>query len=134
MNLLVNPITLRDLHKNLGHVAGNDDYGTMSSWLIWAMAGVYPVTGTDTYVLGSPVFSRFSLTVPSLSGASADRDECVLNISVHNSSSSNIYVTHALLNKQPLKTPFVSHSSLTGCGNLEFFMTDVPTRWGEAAL
>jgi putative alpha-1,2-mannosidase len=34
---------------------GNDDYGTMSAWLIWASLGFYPVPSKNIYVLGSPV-------------------------------------------------------------------------------
>jgi putative alpha-1,2-mannosidase len=34
---------------------GNDDYGTMSAWLIWAGLGLYPVPSKNIYVLGSPV-------------------------------------------------------------------------------
>lgn len=106
--------------------SGNDDYGTMSSWLIWAMAGIYPVTGTGQYVLGSPSFSEFTLTLPSHSGVS------VLNIISHNSSVNNVYVSKVLLNGTELSTPFVSHSRLVG-SVLEFFMTDIPTTFGALA-
>ncbi|MFA6033828.1 MAG: GH92 family glycosyl hydrolase [Myxococcota bacterium] len=33
---------------------GNDDAGTISSWLIFTALGIYPVPGTDTYYLGCP--------------------------------------------------------------------------------
>ena len=35
-------------------LAGNDDGGTMSAWLLFAMAGIYPVPGTATYWVGVP--------------------------------------------------------------------------------
>jgi predicted alpha-1,2-mannosidase len=36
---------------------GNDDLGAMSSWYVWSNLGLYPETpGTDTLVIGSPVF------------------------------------------------------------------------------
>jgi putative alpha-1,2-mannosidase len=34
---------------------GNDDYGTMSAWFIFAALGFYPIPSTETYVLGSPI-------------------------------------------------------------------------------
>jgi putative alpha-1,2-mannosidase len=34
---------------------GNDDYGTMSAWLIFASLGFYPLPSTNLYALGSPV-------------------------------------------------------------------------------
>lgn len=33
---------------------GNDDYATMSAWLIWACLGFYPLPSTPNYILGSP--------------------------------------------------------------------------------
>jgi putative alpha-1,2-mannosidase len=37
---------------------GNDDAGTLSAWAIWATLGLYPVTGTDVYAVGSPAVGR----------------------------------------------------------------------------
>lgn len=34
---------------------GNDDYGTMSAWLVFASLGFYPVPSENYYILGSPV-------------------------------------------------------------------------------
>jgi len=42
-------------------LAGNDDGGTLSAWAVWAMMGVYPMAGTDGYVLGWPVFDQVEL-------------------------------------------------------------------------
>ena len=39
-------------------LAGNDDGGTLSAWAVWASVGVYPLAGTDRYVLGWPVFDQ----------------------------------------------------------------------------
>jgi putative alpha-1,2-mannosidase len=36
---------------------GNDDYATMSAWLVWACLGFYPVPSTENYVIGSPYIS-----------------------------------------------------------------------------
>ncbi|MEU6146885.1 lectin [Streptomyces sp. NPDC047081] len=42
---------------------GNDDLGAMSSWYVWSELGMYPETpGTDTLVLGSPVFPVAQVT------------------------------------------------------------------------
>ena len=35
---------------------GSDDRGTMSAFYVFAALGLYPVAGTDRYVLGSPLF------------------------------------------------------------------------------
>jgi predicted alpha-1,2-mannosidase len=42
---------------------GNDDGGTMSAFYIFASLGLYPIAGTDRYVLGSPLFPRATLAL-----------------------------------------------------------------------
>lgn len=37
---------------------GNDDSGAMSAWLAFHQLGLYPVAGTDRYVVHTPVFKR----------------------------------------------------------------------------
>jgi putative alpha-1,2-mannosidase len=32
-------------------IPGNDDYGTMSAWVIWSSIGLYPLAGSPTYIL-----------------------------------------------------------------------------------
>lgn len=39
-------------------LAGNDDGGTLSAWYVWAAMGLYPMAGSDRYVLGRPRFDR----------------------------------------------------------------------------
>lgn len=42
---------------------GNDDGGTMSAFYLFASLGLYPIAGTDRYVLGAPLFPRATLAV-----------------------------------------------------------------------
>jgi predicted alpha-1,2-mannosidase len=128
---------------------GNDDYGTMSAWAAFTALGLYPLAGTDQYILGSPLFAQANVTLAS---------SLALSIVAHNASAANIYVAGAHVNGKPLLTPFVRHgdlvpSSAQSCaygleegkgrgkvaaeatasaGLLEFFMTDVPTVWNSA--
>lgn len=44
---------------------GNDDLGALSGWLVWTMAGLYPMNpGTPLFVVGSPVFEALTLQRP----------------------------------------------------------------------
>jgi predicted alpha-1,2-mannosidase len=43
---------------------GNDDAGTLSAWYLFASLGFYPVAGTTTYALTSPVFDRAEIDRP----------------------------------------------------------------------
>ncbi|MBX3187183.1 MAG: GH92 family glycosyl hydrolase [Labilithrix sp.] len=42
---------------------GNDDGGTMSAFYLFATLGLYPIAGTDRYVLGAPLFPRAILAL-----------------------------------------------------------------------
>lgn len=35
--------------------------GTMSAWYVWSVLGLYPLTGTDMYFIGSPVINSATL-------------------------------------------------------------------------
>lgn len=38
--------------EKAGGVPGNDDFGTMSAWFVFAGLGLYPLPGTTRYVVG----------------------------------------------------------------------------------
>ena len=40
---------------------GNDDSGAMSSWLVFNMMGIYPVTGQNLYLVGSPMLPSYTI-------------------------------------------------------------------------
>jgi putative alpha-1,2-mannosidase len=49
-----------------GGIPGNDDLGAMSAWYVWSALGLYPMTpGTATLALGSPLFSKTVIMLPS---------------------------------------------------------------------
>ncbi len=39
-------------------ITGNDDAGTSSAWFVWSSMGLYPLAGTERYILGLPAFER----------------------------------------------------------------------------
>ena len=39
-------------------LAGNDDGGTLSAWYVWASMGLYPLAGTERFVLTLPIWDR----------------------------------------------------------------------------
>ena len=42
-------------------LAGNDDGGTLSAWYVLSSIGLYPLAGTDRYVLTTPIWDRVEL-------------------------------------------------------------------------
>ena len=106
---------------------GNDDYGTMSAWFIFASLGFYPLSGSSTYLIGSPTFDRIEIN--------RNQGQCTLSIVVHNNSPLNIYVERLLLNGNDLRSfPFIDHvehlhcpiNGLSSRVELEFFMSSTP--------
>lgn len=59
----------RWIQQNLYHaapdgLAGNDDGGTLSAWYIFSAMGLFPIAGTDQYVVSMPMFSYMELDLP----------------------------------------------------------------------
>lgn len=101
---------------------GNDDAGTLSAWLVFTALGVFPIAGTDVYLIGSPVFTR---AVLHLEGGD-------LEITAPDASGDHIYVTGARLDGTELTRARVHHAELAGGGHLEFDMATAPSGWAEA--
>jgi putative alpha-1,2-mannosidase len=86
---------------------GNDDFGTLSSWLVWAQLGLYPLAGSDRFVLGAPRFGEVAINL-------GGRGRGELRILAHNASSEHTQVLRAEINGSPLplEAPFVRFADL----------------------
>ena len=92
-----------------GGLPGNDDAGTLSAWLVFAMMGLYPVTpGIPEYTLFQPTFDEVELR---LNGVPAG---ATLKIK-----SASTPARQFLFNGQPLPSPFIPHSQLVKGGELQ---------------
>ena len=99
---------------------GDEDNGQTSAWYVFSALGFYPVTpGSGEYVLGSPLFSKVTVTL-------SDGKELV--ISAPENSRENIFVHNVRLNGRLLDLNYVTHEQLTGGGSLEFTMGREPDR------
>jgi putative alpha-1,2-mannosidase len=103
-----------------GGMVGNDDSGGMTSWYVWSALGLFPVAGQETFIIGSPIFTRATLKLPG-----GD-----FTIRADKTSDLHRYVESASLNGEPLDTPFVTWRQLLG-STLELEMTDQPTSFGR---
>lgn len=106
-------------------LAGNDDLGQMSAWLVFTSLGFYPVApGSNQYVIGRPFVERAALTLPngkqfvvSASGLGADAP----------------YVASVSLNGKPLDRVWISHEEIMAGGALHFTMSATPNKnWGTS--
>jgi predicted alpha-1,2-mannosidase len=102
-------------------IPGNDDGGTMSAWLVFSMLGIYPVPGTDQYVIGAPAFPHAE--VKTAGG--------VVTIDAPDVSDANVYVQAVTWNGAPVQKPLLHHADLRGGGALVFTMGPKPSDWGR---
>ena len=101
-------------------LAGNDDLGQMSAWLLFTAFGFYPVTpGSGEYVIGRPFVERAVLHLP---------NGRQFSIVVDNLTEQNGYVGSVRLNGQPLARAFIRHEEIMRGGELHFVMQATPNR------
>lgn len=132
-------------------IPGNDDYGTMSTWVVFGYIGIYPVASTTDYALFAPRFDSVDIALDAneldaspwgrVVTPSADGSKTVIvQIRAYNRplNSENVFVANISVNGVPLLRPIVRHSQLVSQTDgtptkIEFFLTDVPTIFGTAA-
>jgi predicted alpha-1,2-mannosidase len=90
-------------------VAGNDDGGTMGAWYVLATLGVYPVPGSDRWILGVPRFPQARVVVGG--------HELVIS-----ADSAGTHVDSIELDGVPLATRTLTHAQLAGATTLRFVM------------
>ena len=115
-------------HSRPDGLAGNDDVGQMSAWLMFTAMGFYPVTpGSGQYVIGRPFTERTTLNLP---------NGRRFVISTAALTDANRYIQSVTLNGRPLDRTWIGHDEITAGGELHFVMGVEPNRtWGagEAA-
>ena len=96
--------------------AGNDDCGQMSAWYIFSALGFYPFNaGAAEYVIGTPLFRRAVLHMPS------GKD---LVINAPRKSDKAIYVKGVKLNSKKITDWKLTHKQLVEGGTLDFTMSE----------
>ena len=101
---------------------GNDDGGTMSAWFVWSALGLYPLVGSDRYVVGAPLFPRAEIAVQG----------GVFTVEAPLVSDTNIYVQSVTLDGSPLDAAEIRHADLTAGSSLVFEMGPHPSVWGRS--
>ena len=97
---------------------GDEDQGQTSSWYVLSALGIYSVCpGTDQYVLGSPVFSKVTITL---------EDGKKFVIQADNNSRENVYIHSATLNGKAYTHNYITYKDITGGGTLQFAMDKQP--------
>jgi predicted alpha-1,2-mannosidase len=87
-------------------IPGNDDGGTLSAWYAWSAMGLYPLAGTDRYVLGRPFFEHIEIPGPGDGLLITRCPEGALG--------------EIRLDGHVLTSPDVTHDELVGASRLDF--------------
>lgn len=91
---------------------GNDDAGTLSSWYLFNAIGIYPIAGTTTYAITSPIFERTEI----------DRPDGTWVIVAQRANEATRYVQAARVNGETLPSPTFTHDQWAK-GPIELTMT-----------
>lgn len=99
-------------------IPGDEDGGGLSSFVVFSMIGLYPVTpGIPVYDIGSPIFTRTTIHLKNgkdfiLSAPASTRD--------------NKYVQSMTWNNSPLTHLWLTHKDITAGGTLAVTMSNKP--------
>lgn len=106
---------------------GNDDYGAMSSWLLFTSIGLFPHVGTTRYYIYSPSVSYATIKL-----IQADNMDIIkLSIKAYNNTDQNVFVDKLLINGKEHTLPYIEYNELMIHSNskdgiiLEFFMSNI---------
>lgn len=109
-----------------GGLPGNEDLGALSSWIVWAMLGLYPeVPGVGGLIVGSPAFPQVALR---MAGGGSFR------ITAQGGEAPQaLYVQDASLNGAALPVPWLPFEKMRGGGELKLSLgTSSSPSWGTA--
>lgn len=94
-------------------VAGNDDGGTLGAWYVLSTLGLYPIPGSDRWIVGAPLFPKARVL--------AGGRELVIE-----AEGSGMYVRSVELDGVPLDVLEITHAQLTSATSLRFIMSREP--------
>ncbi|KAK8235410.1 alpha-1,2-mannosidase family protein-like protein [Phyllosticta capitalensis] len=110
---------------------GNSDGGSLDSWLVWQMLGLYPVVTQPVYLLLSPWFDELEVKIPSFAGAG--QGEGTLRITAEGLAD-GYYVQSVKLNGESWTKSWVSHKDIEKGGTIEFVLGAQPVEWDTGDL
>ena len=102
-------------------IQGNDDGGTMGSWYVLASLGLFPISGSDGYVIGAPLFPQARITV-------GGHELLIVAEGVGDDAP---YVQSVDLDGVAVSKPLLTQAQLATAKTLHFVMGTSASSWGE---
>jgi putative alpha-1,2-mannosidase len=107
-----------------GGLPGNDDSGSMASFTLFSMLGLFPNPGQNVYFIIPPFFSSVSI-VNRLTNATA-----TIRNTNFDKGYKNIYIQSAKLNGKVYTKNWIGHEFFTQGWTLELVLGDTESDWG----
>ena len=118
----VRKIVNDDFNTGTRGLPGNDDCGTMSSWLMFSMMGFYPACPGDTnYEIASPVFDKVTIHLDPEYYPGG-----MFVIEAENAGKENCYIQKMELNGKKHSSYKINHLDIVKGGKLKFILKDNP--------
>ncbi len=92
-------------------IPGNDDTGTMSAWVVYAMMGLYPITPADPiYTITKPMFDKITIQLDT---------QYYPNKQLVIERQGKGHINKVLINNKPSNRYFITHSDLVDSKNIK---------------
>lgn len=105
----------------------NEDMGCQSGYYLWNSMGLFPLIGSDQYLLTPPLFDRVE--------ASLDGWKSGLTLTVTaDRSQGSRYIVGARLGDRPLDRCWITHAELLATPRLHLVLADEPGGWGRGGV
>lgn len=116
-----------DFNSAAGGLPGNDDSGSMGSFLWFSAVGLFPVAGQDVYLISAPFFEGVGVTHP-LTGRTAT----VRAVQGWDPGYGSVYIQNASVNGRPWTRSWIGHEFFTEGWALELTLGVNESSWGQA--
>ncbi len=105
---------------------GDEDNGQTSAWYVFSALGFYPVCpGTDQYAIGTPLFDKVTVSLPSGKKIVIDAE---------GNSRANFYVKSLKVNRKNYTKTYFTHEDLTAGAKIDFVMSPEPDTTRSTAV
>jgi putative alpha-1,2-mannosidase len=105
-------------------IPGNDDSGAMGAFVVLAMMGLYPVHGTDVYLITPPFFEEITITHP------LTKKKATIRNKNFDPAYNNIYIQRVERDGESWTKNWIQHDFFTEGGLLELTLGDKESEWG----
>lgn len=108
-------------------------YICVGAWYLFNAMGFYPVNPASAeYIIGTPLFDKVEITLPSPPHMLGRQDRKLEIVSP--GAPNRKYVKGVTRDGTPVDSPVLKHDDLYRTLVLEFTMSEVPQTWGQNTL